>query len=92
MNRLQSRKLANKGFMAAAAFALVALVEHQLPNGAVATADTTKPAIAQHILPYESRVVHGAQYLGRVDRNVKIERAEKRLDFAETTRQPRWVF
>ncbi|GGJ96051.1 hypothetical protein [Pseudomonas matsuisoli] len=92
MNRLQSRTLANKGFMVAAAFALVALVEHQLPNGAVATADTAKSATVQHILPYESRVVHGAQFLGRVDRDVKVQRAEKRQDFAETTRQPRWVF
>ena len=91
MNRLPRRTLANKGFMVAAAFALVALAEHQLPNGAVATADTAKPAVVEHILPYESRQVHGAQFLGRVS-DVKVERAEKRQDFTETTRQPRWVF
>jgi hypothetical protein len=88
MNRLQSRSVANKGFMVAAAFALVALVEHQFPNGAMATADTAKAAQTKQTLPYESRMVHGARFLG----NVSLEETQKRPDFAETRRQPRWVF
>lgn len=88
MNRMQSRALANKGFMVAAAFALVALAAHQFPNSATATADTAKPAVATHILPYESRMIQGAQFLG----NVSLQQADKRQDFTETRRQQRWVF